>query len=101
MNHGLIDNLPVGCVEVACRVDANGLRPEPFGSLPEQLAAMNRAHMAVNNLAVEAILNGSKQAAKYALMIDPLTAAVCSPEEIDAMFEEMWTAQSPYLEGYR
>src|SRR5438105_1724665 len=46
-NNGAIENLPDGCVEVACRVDGKGLRPCNFGALPEQLAALNRAHMSV------------------------------------------------------
>ena len=44
-NTGLIDNLPDGCVEVACLVDHNGVQPCHFGPLPEQLAALNRSHM--------------------------------------------------------
>jgi alpha-galactosidase len=30
-------------------------------------------------------------------MIDPLTAAVCSPDEIDRLFEEMWKAERESL----
>lgn len=37
-NSHLIDNLPDGCVEVACLVDRNGVLPCHFGELPEQLA---------------------------------------------------------------
>jgi hypothetical protein len=33
-------------------------------------------------------------------MLDPLTAAVCSLEEISALFDEMWTAQAPFLDYY-
>jgi alpha-galactosidase len=96
-NSGLIDNLPDGCVEVACLVDQNGVQPCHFGSLPEQLAALNRTHMSVHTLMCEALLKRDKEAARYALMLDPLTAAVCSPAEIDALFNEMWEAQRPYL----
>ena len=32
-------------------------------------------------------------AALHALMLDPLTAAVCSPDEIRQMFAEMWEAE--------
>ncbi|QBD75605.1 alpha-galactosidase [Ktedonosporobacter rubrisoli] len=99
-NHGLIDNLPDGCVEVACLVDRNGVQPTHFGPLPEQLAAFNRAHMAVHNLVAQALLERDKEAARYALMLDPLTAAVCSPAEISAMFDEMWEAQRPYLKAF-
>lgn len=101
LNDGAIENLPSdGCVEVECSAGPEGVQPVHFGSLPEQLAALNRAHMAVHELVVQALLEQSKQKAKYALMIDPLTAAVCSPEEIDRLFEEMWTAEMPYLQVF-
>ena len=96
-NHGLIDNLPDGCVETPVLVDRNGLTATHFGPLPPQLAALNRAHMAVHELVATALLNRDAQAARYALLLDPLTAAVCSPAEIDALFTEMWSAQRPYL----
>ena len=99
-NTGLIDNLPDGCVEVACLVDQNGVQPCHFGSLPEQLAGLNRAHMTVHSLMRDALLNREKEAARYALMLDPLTAAVCSPAEISAMFDEMWKVQLPYLQYF-
>lgn len=96
-NTSLIDNLPDGCVEVACLVDRHGIQPTHFGALPEQLAALNRAHMAVHNLVSQALIQRDKEAARYALLLDPLTAAVCSPAEISAMFDEMWEAQRQYL----
>jgi alpha-galactosidase len=99
-NHGLIDNLPDGCVEVACLVDKNGIQPTHFGPLPEQLAGLNRSHMTVNALMVESLLNLDREAAKYALMLDPLTAAVCSPQEISDLFDEMWEAEQDYLQPF-
>ncbi len=99
-NTGLISNLPDGCIEVACLVDRNGVQPTHFGTLPEQLAALNRSHMAVHELVVQALLKHDRQAALYALMIDPLTAAVCSPAEIRQMFDEMWTAQRDHLQPF-
>ncbi len=99
-NASLIDNLPDGCVEVACLVDQNGVQPCYFGSLPEQLAGWNRAHMTVHSLMRDALLKREKEAARYALMLDPLTAAACSPAEISAMFDEMWEAERPYLQYF-
>lgn len=96
-NAALIDNLPDGCVEVACLVDQNGIQPTHFGKLPERLAALNRAHMAVHALMVDALLTRSREAARAALLLDPLSAAVCSLAEISALFDEMWVAQAPYL----
>lgn len=99
-NTDLIPNLPSGCVEVACLVDRNGVQPTYFGPLPEQLAALNRAHMAVHRLMIEALLHCDRQAAKYALMLDPLTAAVLSPGEIDTLFEELWDVERESLHGF-
>ncbi len=93
-NKGLIDNLPQGgCVEVPVLVDGSGLHPTHFGPLPTQLAALDAAHMPVHELLVEAVLSGDREAARHALLLDPLTAAVLSPAEIAAMFKEMWEAE--------
>ena len=99
-NNHLIDNLPDGCVEVACLVDRNGVQPCHFGALPDQLAALNRSHMAIHSLMCEALLTRKKEAARYALLLDPLSAAVCSPAEISALFDEMWEAERDYLQPF-
>jgi alpha-galactosidase len=99
-NTTLIDNLPAGCVEVACLVDRNGVQPCHFGALPEQLAALNRSHMAIHTLMCEALLQRNKEAARYALLLDPLSAAVCSPAEIGALFDDMWEAERAYLQPF-
>ncbi len=94
LNTGLIENLPAGgCVEVPVLVDGRGLHPTHFGPLPPQLAALDAAHMYVHELMVEAVLGRDRGTALHALMLDPLTAAVCSPAEIQAMFGEMWEAE--------
>jgi alpha-galactosidase len=100
-NTGLIDNLPQdGVVEVACLVDKKGVQPVHFGSLPTHLAALNAQHMAFHDLAAASILEEDREAAVHALMMDPLTAAVCSLAEIRAMFDEMVAAQRDYLPEY-
>ena len=100
-NDGLIPNLPEGgCVEVACLVDKRGLRPTVFGPLPEQVAALNRQHMAVHELVVQALLERDREKARRALMLDPLTAAVCSLDEISSLFDEMWEAQAGDLGAF-
>ena len=99
-NSQLIENLPDGCVEVACLVDRNGVQPYHFGALPEQLAALNRSHMAIHTLMCEALLTHNKEAARYALLLDPLSAAACSPAEISALFDEMWGAEREHLQPF-
>ncbi|MFB5760938.1 alpha-galactosidase [Paenibacillus medicaginis] len=93
-NRGLIENLQAdGVVEVACLVDRKGVQPTRFGKLPEHLAALCRSNMAFFDLAVEAVLQRDKEMARHALMVDPLTAAVCSLDEIGSMFEELYEAE--------
>jgi alpha-galactosidase len=97
-NRGLIENLPSdGIVEVACLVDRNGLHPTRFGRLPEHLAALCRSNMAFFELAVSAVLEKSRDMAYHALLIDPLSAAVCSPAEIKMMFDELYEADKAYI----
>jgi alpha-galactosidase len=101
LNNGLIHNLlPGGCVEVPVLVDGTGLHPVEFGPLPAQLAGLNATHMYVHELMVQAVLERDREAALGALMLDPLTAAVCSPEEIRQMFEEMWETERADLEAF-
>jgi alpha-galactosidase len=53
--------------------------------------------MAFHDLVATAILEQDREAAVHALMVDPLTSAVCSLAEIRAMFSELVKAQGDYL----
>jgi len=98
LNTGLITNLPQNeVVEVACLVDKNGIQPVYFGELPPQLAALCRSNMAVYDMTVRAIMNNSYEMAEQALMLDPLTSAVCSLDEIRRLFRELYEAEKEYL----
>ncbi|MEC0372432.1 alpha-galactosidase [Paenibacillus chibensis] len=102
LNEGLIHNLPSdGVVEVACMIDRNGINPCRFGSLPEHLAALCRSNMAFFDLAVGAVLESDKEMARHALMVDPLSAAVCSLAEISDMFEELYEAERDFIPDLR
>jgi len=46
-------------------------------------------------------LTRNKEAARYALLLDPLSAAVCSPAEINALFDQMWEAEWEYLQPFK
>ncbi len=62
-NDGLITNLPQGCaVEVPCLADANGLQPLHIGELPPACAAVNRACISAQELAVKGGLAGDRGA---------------------------------------
>ena len=97
-NFGLITNLPEGCtVEVPCLVDSSGVQPVVIGDLPPQLAALNRTNINVQELIVEASLSGDTEAIYHAVMLDPLTAAVCSLPQIHAMVSELLAAEKQWL----
>lgn len=105
-NHGgagqLITNLPAdACVEVACLIDGNGINPTRYGALPRQMAGVCASNLAMFDLGAQAAIERSKEAAIHALMLDPLTAAVCTPAEIKAMTLELFEAEKAYLPEYR
>jgi len=78
-------------------VDGNGIQPTKVGSLPPQLAALNRTNINVQELIVEAALSGGTEAVYHAVMLDPLTAAVCTLPQIRSTVDEMLKAQKRWL----
>jgi alpha-galactosidase len=97
----LISNLLTdGIVETACLVDGNGVRALRYGKLPAQCAALCDANMRVIDLAATACIEKSKEAAYHAILLDPLTAAVCSPAEIKQMVMEMFEAEREILHDF-
>lgn len=101
-NNGCIENLPQdGCIEVACLVNQNGIQPTRFGRLPKQMAAICDSNMRMFDLAADAAIHKSKELAKYALALDPLTSAVCSPAEIFEMVDRLFEAESQFLPGFK
>lgn len=98
----LISNLAADqAVEVACLVDGNGVQPTRFGPLPAQMAGLCAANLAMFGLAADAAIHRSVEMAVHALMLDPLTAAVCTPVEIRSMVQELVAAQAGALPGFR
>jgi len=97
-NNNLITNLPDGCtIEIPCYVDGNGINPAWIGDLPLACAATCRASISVQEMTVEAALTGDRELVKLAVLHDPLTAAVCTPEEVWAMSDEMFEALAPWM----
>jgi alpha-galactosidase len=100
-NAGCISNLPSdGCIEVACLINHNGFQPIKFGRLPQQMAAVCDSNMRFFDLAADAAVQQSKQYAEWALMMDPLTAAVCSPAEIRELTKRLFQAEAEYLVNF-
>jgi len=98
----LISNLPHdGCVEVACLVDRNGVTPTRYGALPPQMAAISASNMGMFDLGAQAAIERSIEKAIWALALDPLTAAVCTPAQIKTMALELFRVEKKYLPGFK
>ena len=73
----------------------------PVGDLPLACAATCISSINVQRMSVEAAVRGDTTLLKQAVLHDPLTAAVCDPEEIGQMVDEMLIAQAQWLPQYR
>lgn len=101
VNNGTITNLPDDAiVEVPGYVDANGINIPKVGDLPMGCAAICNASITVQRMAVEAAVQGDDILLRQAMMMDPLTGAVCNPPEIWQMVDEFLVAQEQWLPQY-
>ncbi|MHB1484087.1 MAG: alpha-galactosidase [Saccharofermentanales bacterium] len=102
MNEGCITNLPYGCVvEVPGYVDKNGISIPRIGELPLGCAAVCSQSVWVQRLSVEAAVSGDDKLLRQAMMMDPLTGAVCNPPEIWDMVDDYLIEQEEWLPQYR
>ena len=98
----LITNLPAdGCVEVSCLIDGNGVQATRYGALPAQMAGVCVSNMSMFDLGAQAAAERSVEKAIYALMLDPLCAAVCTPAQIKAMTLELFAAEKAFLPDFK
>jgi alpha-galactosidase len=101
INNGVISNLPDDAiVEVPGYVDRNGLHPLRVGDLPLGCASVCNCSVQVQRLAVQAALTGDEILLKQAMLLDPLTGAVCNPPEVWQMADEMLIANKTWLPQY-
>jgi alpha-galactosidase len=97
-NSGLISNLPDECcVEVPAVIDADGLHPQAIGSLPPQLAALNRTFLNVVELTVKAVLEGDRSHVYQAALLDPNTAATLTTQQTRQMCDELLAAHGDLI----
>jgi alpha-galactosidase len=97
-NQGAIENLPPeAIVEVSALVGGYGIQLLHVGPLPEPVAATLRQHITVQELTVEAALTGERQIALQAFLQDPQIAAKLTPEQTEALLDELLQAHADYL----
>jgi alpha-galactosidase len=99
-NH-ITNLLKDSCVEVPCLVDKSGIHPCFVGNLPAHLASINKTNIAVQELAVEAAIEGDKRKVFHSIALDPLTSAVLSLEEIQSMVNEMFEEEKEWLKQFK
>lgn len=101
VNNGIISNLPDDAIiEAPGYVDANGINMPMVGDLPLGCAAVCNTSISVQRLSVEAAVTGDDQLLRQAMMMDPLVGAVCNPNEIWQMVDDMLMAQKEWLPQY-
>ncbi|GLX65741.1 alpha-glucosidase/alpha-galactosidase [Paenibacillus glycanilyticus] len=101
VNNGIITNLPDDAIiEAPGYVDRNGINMPVVGDLPLGPAAVCNVSISVQRMAVEAAVHGDDKLLRQAMMMDPLTGAVCNPKEIWQMADEMLVAQAKWLPQY-
>jgi alpha-galactosidase len=97
-NGGAIANLPADAVvETPAFVNREGVHLPAVGALPAVCAGLCANMIAPQRLAVRAALRGDVDALRQAMMLDPLTAAVCSTAEIEQMTDALLVAQADFL----
>jgi alpha-galactosidase len=94
-NTGWIDNLPAeSVVEVPGLVEDGVPRGVEVGSMPDTVAALIRHELSIQDLAVEAALEGSRDVALQALLLDPV---VNSARAAEAFLDDVLRAHRPWL----
>ncbi|HME56163.1 MAG TPA: alpha-glucosidase/alpha-galactosidase [Candidatus Lokiarchaeia archaeon] len=95
---GLITNVPADCcVEVPVFADSHGIHPQGGIELPTVCAALCTSNIMVHKATIDGALAHDKEKIYQAVLLDPLSAAVCSPEEIRQMVDEMFDAEKQWL----
>ena len=100
-NGGIIRNLPEDCIiESPGFVDRFGINLVEGITLPDACAATCSASVNVQRMGMKAAMTGDLVLLKQAVLHDPLVGAICTPEEVWQMVDEMLVAQAKWLPQY-
>ncbi len=100
-NQGAITNLPADCiVESPGFVDRFGLNMVAGITLPVACAATCQVSVNVQRMAVQAAVAGDYDLLRLAVLHDPLVGAVCNPDEVWQMVDELLVAEAEWLPQY-
>lgn len=94
-NNGFIKNLPDWiCVEVPANIDAKGVHGIPV-EVPAGFRGLLTNQIGIHDLTAETVLNGSRELAIQALLVDPV---VTRSSGIADLVDHMIAEQSPWLD---
>lgn len=100
-NNGIITNLPDDAIiESTGFVDRFGINMKEGVTLPMACAATCSVSISVQRMSVEAAMTGDIDMLKLAVLHDPLVGAICTPDEVWQMVDEMVVAQAQWLPQY-
>lgn len=100
-NDGVIPSLPPDCIiEAPGFVDRFGVNMVRGLALPPGCAVTCNVSVGVQRLAVAAAVHGDLDLLRLAVLHDPLVGAVCNPEEVWQMVDEMLVAEAEWLPQY-
>ena len=100
-NNGIIRNLPADAIiESPGFVDRFGINMVEGIELPLASAATCSVSIGVQRMSVEAAVTGDLDLLKLAVLHDPLVGAICTPDEVWQMVDEMVVAQAQWLPQY-
>jgi alpha-galactosidase len=98
-NAGLIANLSNDAiVEVPATVNANGVHGEVVGALPIGLAAIMQREITIQELVVDAAVNGDRKVALQALLLDP---HIHSYAQATHLLDDLLVAHKNYLLNFK
>lgn len=100
-NGGVIKNLPADCIiESPGFVDRFGINMVEGVTLPDACAATCNVSVSVQRMGMKAAISGDVDLLKQAVLHDPLVGAICTPEEVWQMVDELLVAQAKWLPQY-
>ncbi len=100
-NGGVIKNLaPDSIIESPGFVDRFGINMVEGITLPDACAATCSASVNVQRMGMKAAVTGDVELLKQSVLHDPLVGAICTPEEVWQMVDEMLVAQAKWLPQY-
>jgi alpha-galactosidase len=89
-NLGAVSNLPAtAIIEAPTLVDRSGLKFAMVGELPPQIVGYLQPHITQHELFIRAAIEGRRDYVYQAAIMDPLTSAVLTLDNIVAMCDEL------------